>query len=83
MRHRGQGIFSIGLVIKNGGVQIDVEKNLASRKKMGDGVKVCGKGVLEDSALNGRLTSSLGPEFVGGIAVGSTARGSEYNYLLR
>jgi hypothetical protein len=80
MRHCGQGIFGIGFVIKNGSVQIDVEKNLASRKKMGDGVKVCGKGVLKDSALNGCFTSGLGPEFVGGITVGSTARGSEYNY---
>jgi hypothetical protein len=47
---------------------------------MGDRVKVCGKGVLKDSALDGCFTSSLGPEFVGGITVGSTARGSEYNY---
>jgi hypothetical protein len=83
MRHCGQGIFGIGLVIKNGGVQIDVEKNLASRKKMGDGVKVCRKCVLKDSALNGCLTSGLGPEFVGGVTVGSTARGSEYSHPLR
>jgi hypothetical protein len=42
---------------------------------MGDGIKICGEGVLEDGALDWGFASGFGPELVGGIAVGGTARG--------
>jgi len=46
MRHGWEGIFGVGLIIKDGGVQVDIEKNLPGREEVGDGVKVCWQSIL-------------------------------------
>lgn len=53
MRNTWKRVLGVCLVVEDSGVQVDVEKDLACGKEMGDGVQVCGESCFEDGALDG------------------------------